>query len=112
MKTYRQKGKIFLIFYHLHLVVGRIYCNTVFSAMAEHSVPAVDANLAASSNEGTSGSRPTFTASPQRDFVFEVLSERQGAQLARLADKIETSLSRVSDACGTFCRTLIKGSRR
>ena len=66
--------------------------------MAEHSVPAVDANLAVSSNEETSGPWPTFTASPQRDFVFVVLSERQDAQFARLADKIETSLSRVLDA--------------
>ena len=66
--------------------------------MAEHSVPAVDAYLADSSNEETSGPRPTFTASPLRDFVFEVFSERQDAQFARLADKIETPLSRVSDA--------------
>ena len=66
--------------------------------MAEHSLPAVDANLAAGSNEETSGPRLTFTASPQRDFVLEVLPERQDAQFANLADKIDTSLSRVSDA--------------
>ena len=65
--------------------------------MAEHPVPAVDANLASGSNEETSGPRPTIIASPQRNFVFEVLSDTQDSQFARLADKIETSLSRVSD---------------
>ena len=93
MKTCGQKGKKFFTSYHLHLVVGRIYSNTGPSAMAE--VPAVAANLTASSNEDTSGPRPTFASSPQRDFVFEVPSERQDAQFARLADKIETSLNRV-----------------
>ena len=61
-------------------------------------MPAVDTNLAASSNEETSGPRPTFTVSLQCDFVSEVFSERQDTQFARLADKIDTSLSRVSDA--------------
>ena len=51
--------------------------------MAEHSVPAVAANLAASSNEETNGPRPTFATSPQRDFVFEVLSERQDCKTGR-----------------------------
>ena len=64
--------------------------------MAKHSVPAVDANLAASSNEEVG--LGLHLLPPQRDFIFEVLSERQDIQFARLADKIDTSLSRVSDA--------------
>ena len=50
--------------------------------------------MTASGNEETSGPIPTFSSSPQRDFVYEVLSERQDTQFA----KIQTSLSRVSDA--------------
>ena len=88
----------FSFLYDFHSVADRIYSNTGFLAMPELSVPAVAANLAAGSNEETSGPRPTFASSPQSDFVFEVLSERQDAQFARLADKIETSLSRVLDA--------------
>ena len=99
MKTYGQRSKTFFIFYHLHLVLGRIYNNIGLSAMAEHSVPAVAVNLTAGSNEETSGPRPAFArpSFPQRDFVFEVLPGRQDAQFARLADKIETSLSKVSE---------------
>ena len=60
-------------------------------------MPAVAVNLTASSNEETSGLRPTSASLSQRE-IFENLSERQDAQFVRLADKIETSLSRVSDA--------------